>query len=64
MLFERTAVVNNLLYGRKERRIIAHNVKLKRNVDDRNVNSMMHFSKKNMKRMKQNGYKKENDMLC
>jgi hypothetical protein len=64
MLFERTVVVNNLLYGRKERQTIAHDVKLKRTVGDRNVNNMMHFSKKNVKRMKRNDYKKENDMPC
>jgi hypothetical protein len=64
MLFERIAAVNNLLYGKRERRLNAHDVKLDKRHSVRDENNVTHFFKRNKKKMKQNDYRKERDKPC
>jgi hypothetical protein len=62
--FERTVAVNNLLYGKSERKPDAHSVKLDRRLSVRDANNVKRFSERNAKRTKRNDYRRENDKPC
>jgi RIO-like serine/threonine protein kinase len=62
--FERTVGVDNLLYGKSERKPDAHSVKLDRKPSVRDVNNVMRFFKRKAKRTKRNDYRRENDKPC
>jgi hypothetical protein len=53
-----------LLYGKSERKLDAHNVKLDRRLSVRDANNVTRFSERSMKTMRQNDYKRGREMRC
>jgi hypothetical protein len=64
MLFERTVVVNNLLYGKSEMQRAEYSVKAVRRHSVRDANNVTHFFERNKKTMKQNDYRRMRETQC